>query len=423
MAKPKIIDVAQLDYREQFAAGEQITWASLNAEPQTLIRALNAQLPALGGIDALISMSISDGIADEMLQYVRFKSFSGAAVNQRYVRRGHVDVIPVQLSHIPQLITDGRIKADVVLLGVAANEDGSEFSSGVSVDYLPEAIAKARLVIAEVNDTMPWTGGASVFPRDAFDLLVRAQHPVLELPPRAISDAEQAIADHIARLVPDRATLQFGIGGVPDAALANLGGKRDLGVHTGILTEPVQHLIESGAVTNRYKPIDEGRSTAAFLAGSRDFYRFCHQNPALAMYPVSYTHAAKTLVHFDDLISINSAFEVDLTGQVNAETLNGRYSGQVGGQVDFVRAGAQAPRGCAIIGLPATSRDGKHSRIVAQLSDGIATSLRTDLDVVITEYGIAELRGRTLSERAHALIDIAHPDFRHDLMAQAERLC
>jgi len=239
--------------------------------------------------------------------------------------------------------------------------------------------------------------------------------------PRAPTDLERAIAERVASLIPDKATLQVGIGSIPDAVLMALGEHRDLGVHSGIIGDLVAELMKAGVVTNRYKEIDEGATVAAVLHGTDRVYGYAHRNPQIRMMPYAYTHDAAVLRSFDRLFTIGSAAEVDLTGQVNAESVAGRPVGQVGGQVDFVRAGAGSPGGRSIIALPATARGGQASRIVSRLS-GPTTTARSDVDVVLTEYGVAELRGAPIGERARRLVAIAHPSFRHRLEGEAERL-
>jgi acyl-CoA hydrolase len=245
---------------------------------------------------------------------------------------------------------------------------------------------------------------------------------VVEVPGRLEQPAETRIAQQIVERIPNGATLQFGIGSVPDAVLRGLANHKDIGIHTGILTESAQALIESGVVTNRLKGIDEGQTITAYLAGTQPFYAFCDHHPALQVKQLEYTHNPSTLIKIRNLISINSAFEVDLTGQVNAETVGGKYLGQVGGQVDFIRGAFASAGGFSIIGLASTDRREALSRIVPALGDGTVTSLRTDVDLVVTEYGVARLRGHSIGERIDAMINISHPKFRDQLRQASQRL-
>jgi acyl-CoA hydrolase len=289
-------------------------------------------------------------------------------------------------------------------------------------DFLPSVLEHNPIVIGERVAGLPWTFGDTQIPKSKFTSLVDLDSRVVEVPSRAEQPAETRIAQQIVERIPNGATLQFGIGGVPDAVLRGLANHKDIGIHTGILTEPAQALIESGVVTNRFKGIDEGQTITAYLAGTQAFYDFCERHPALQVKQLEYTHNPSTLLQIQNLISINSAFEVDLTGQVNAETVGGRYWGQVGGQVDFIRGAAASSGGLSIIGLSSTDRRETLSRIVPALDGGTVTSLRTDMDLIVTEYGVAQLRGRSMGERIDAMITISHPKFRDQLRQASRRL-
>ncbi|HXY98926.1 MAG TPA: acetyl-CoA hydrolase/transferase C-terminal domain-containing protein, partial [Stellaceae bacterium] len=254
------------------------------------------------------------------------------------------------------------------------------------------------------------------------DVAVRTARPPAMLQPAALGAAETAIARHVAALVPDGATIELGIGALPDAILATPTGHRDLGVHSGMLGDGVVALAEAGALTNARKPIDRGVSIGGLLFGTRRLFDFAHRNRALRLMPPAYTHGHEVLRHLPDFVAINSAIEADLTGQVNGETLAGAYLGAVGGQVDFLRGANAAPRGRSIIALPATAKGGSASRIVASLADAVVTSLRADMDAIVTEHGVAELRGLSLSQRARRMIAIAAPQFREGLERAAHRL-
>jgi acyl-CoA hydrolase len=245
---------------------------------------------------------------------------------------------------------------------------------------------------------------------------------VLELPARDFGPIERAIAGHVARLVPDRATIELGIGLIPQAVTAAFGAKRGLGIHSGAIGDGVAELMRAGVVDNRNKEIDPGVTVTLMLMGTRRLYDYADRNKLIAIRSPRYTHDAVVLGNFRRFVAINSALEVDLTGQVNAETAQGRHIGLVGGQMDFVRAATRAPEGRSIIALQSTSRDRRHSRVVPRLADGVVTTPRADADCVVTEHGIAELRGLTLAERARALVAIADPAFRPELEAASGRL-
>ena len=270
------------------------------------------------------------------------------------------------------------------------------------------------MVIAEVNERVPFTHGDAVLSSARIDCAVRVSRTPVQLMPAELNQTDRAIAKIVAGYIEDGAVLQVGIGGVPDAILRVLRDRRDLGVHSGMIGDSLVDLIEAGVVTNARKPIDAGVSVTTSLIGTERLYEFAHLNPQIAVRTSAYTHDARILSCLPRLVTINSAVEVDLTGQVNAEQSGSHYLGGTGGQVDFVRAGGRSPGGHSIIALPATAKGGDVSRVTASLS-GPATTARSDVDVVVTEFGAAELRGQTLAERARRLVAVAHPKFREDL--------
>ncbi|ETW99247.1 MAG: hypothetical protein ETSY1_15710 [Candidatus Entotheonella factor] len=410
-----------MDLSRYIKPGTTVSWGVLTGTPVGLVRALDHCLPTIGSCNVFIGLTVDEGIRDEHLPYVHFKCIGGGGTCSRYIRNGSVDMIPIHLSDLPKVIRDGKINIDVLLLAVSPHEENGCVSLGVLTDFLPIAIERASIVIGERVQGMPWTHGDTQVPVSRFTELVDLGSRVVEVPYRRASAAESRIAEQIVDMIPHGATLQFGIGGVPDVVLRGLTGHKDMGIHTGILTEAAQVLIETGVVTNRFKGIDEGQTVTAYLAGSRSFYDFCDHHPAIQVRRLEYTHSPATLCRIRNLISINSAFEVDLTGQINGEMVRGQYFGQVGGQSDFMRGAAASEGGFSILGLASTNRNETISRIVPKLADGVVTSLRTDADYVVTEYGVAELRGKTLGERTDAMIEISHPKFREELR-QASRL-
>ncbi len=418
---PREVALEDLDLSALIRPGEVVAWGQISGEPRTLVEALAAQAPELGGIGALIGMSPDQTLAPESADFISVRALGGGATNHRLAAPGRLEVVPLRLSDLPHLIAAGVVRIDVALVQVA-RDDGGDFNLGASADYMGEAVAAARLVIAEANQRMPRTFGDTRVAAAAVDLVVPTSRPLLSTPARSPGAVERAIAGHVARLIPDRAVIQTGIGSVPDAVLEGLAAKKDLGVHSGLIGDGILHLIEAGAVTNASKEIDPGVTVTAVLYGTERLYRWADRNPALAVRSMRHTHAQTVMEHFRRFVSINSALEVDLTGQVNAETVGGRHIGQIGGQIDFVRAGVRAPEGRSIIALPSTARGGKLSRIVPKLGDGVVTTARAEVDTIVTEHGIAELQGRSLSERAQALTAIAHPEFRADLERAAERL-
>jgi acyl-CoA hydrolase len=302
----------------------------------------------------------------------------------------------------------------VAFVQVSPADAQGNHSFGLIADFVQAAVATARVVIAEVNQRVPFTLGDAVLPAARIDCAVHVARDPVELAPAKIGEQDLAIARFVAGYVEDGAVMQVGVGAVPDAVLRLLHDRRDLGVHSGMIGDGLVDLVEAGVVTNARKPIDTGVSVTGALIGTRRLYDFAHRNARICMRASSYTHDAAVLARLPRLVSINSAIEVDLTGQVNAEQSGSQYLGGTGGQVDYVRAGSRSPGGRAIIALPATAKGGKISRITAALA-GPVTTARSDVDVIVTEFGAAELKGQTLAERTRRLVAIAHPDFRQVL--------
>jgi acyl-CoA hydrolase len=288
-------------------------------------------------------------------------------------------------------------------------------------DFIQAAVQKARVVIAEVNERVPFTLGDAVLPAARIDCAVHVARAPVEVPPAKIGEIDLAIAKIVARYIEDGAVIQVGIGATPDAILRLLHDRRDLGVHSGMIGDGLVDLVQAGVVTNARKSIDAGVSITGALIGTERLYRFAHRNPQIGMRRSAYTHSQSTLSRLTRLVAINSAIEVDLTGQVNAEQSGEQYLGATGGQVDYVRAAGRSSGGRSIIALPATAKGGKVSRIAAALC-GPVTTPRSDVDVIVTEFGAAELKGCTLAERARRLLAVAHPDFRDELAQAAHAI-
>jgi acyl-CoA hydrolase len=297
------------------------------------------------------------------------------------------------------------------------------FALGLSPDYTMAAIGRARAVVLEVNPHVPFTHGNCHVHVSRVSAIVENDDPVSEAVPPVMGPVQQAIGAHVGELVDDGSTLQIGYGGIPDAVVVQLAGKRDLGIHTEMIGDGILKLVESGAVTNRRKNYLPGRMVATFALGSARLYRYMDRNPALEMHPADFTNDPWLAGRNDNLVAINGALQVDLLGQCGSESLGSRpYSG-TGGQSDFVRAANRSRGGKAIIVLPSTARDGTVSRIVPALASGThLTTSKNDVNYVVTEYGVAQLRGKTARQRAQELIAIAHPDFRGDLVDGARRM-
>jgi acyl-CoA hydrolase len=407
-----------IDLRTIVAPGDHILWGQGTGEPQTLTEALVAQRADLGGVSVFLGSTFSTTLRPEHADHIHFTGIGGIGSNAVLARAGVLDVIPCHISSVPRLIAAGELPVDVVFVQLAPAGPDGRHSLGLVGDYVAAAMAKARVVVAEINDQVPRTWGETGVNAGDIDHAIHTSRPPVVIPTPVLGLAERRIGELVAELVPDRAVLQLGVGSVPGAVASGLSGRRDLAVHGGSIGDWIIELMESGVVTNVHKPIDAGVTTTGVVFGSRHLYDYVDDNPAIRLRPVSYTHNPQILVQLERLIAVNGAVEVDLTGQVNAETLGGVHIGAVSGQVDFVRAAIASPGGRSIIALRSTARGGEITRIVSRLADGVVTTPRSDADVVITEHGVAHLRGVPLPERARRLIAIADPLFREALTAE-----
>jgi acyl-CoA hydrolase len=407
-------DAAGLDLSQFLKDGDRIVWGQACAEPTTLVEALLAQAREIGKLSAFAATSFSgllDAAAGEKVQVVSM----GAIGALRTLSGAHrLSIIPCHVGQIAPYIEQGLIGCDVAFVQVSPPDEEGNHSFGLTSDFIASAVAKARVVIAEVNERVPFTLGEAVLPTARIDCAVHVSRDPVQVAPAKAADADLAIARYAAQYIDDGSVLQVGVGATPDAILRLVQDRRDLGVHSGMIGDSVADLVEAGVVTNARKPIDTGVCITGALIGTDRLYRFADRNPQLGMRSSAYTHGEVVLAKLPKLVSINSAIEVDLTGQVNAEQTGSAYMGGAGGQIDFVRAGARSPGGRAIIALPATAKGGKISRVVASLA-GPVTTARTEVDVIVTEFGAAELKGQPLAERARRMVAIAHPDFREEL--------
>jgi acetyl-CoA hydrolase len=415
-APPRELTPETLDFTAIARPGDAVLWGQAGAEPVTLTRVLIAQSGAIPGLRAFLGIGLPGAAAAEAVEApIAFSGYSGAGY-RALAKAGKLDILPAHYSALPRLIREGRLSVDLLLLQLAPTEEPGRYSFSVAEEYLAAALERARIVVAEINDQAPMTYGSRTIAAEELDVIVRSSRPPLAMSHAEPNDIERAIAGHIAALVPDGATLQFGVGAVPEAVLANLGNHRDLGIHSGSIGDAGARLMETGVVTNRKKAIDPGATIACILLGSRVLYDFAHRNPAIRLRASDYTHNAAVLARLERFVAINSAVEVDLSGQIGAEVAGGAYVGAVGGAVDFLRGAAASKGGLPIIALP--SMAGSRSRIVARL-DGAVSTPRSDAAIIVTEYGVADLRGLPLSERARRLVAIAHPDAREALEREA----
>jgi acyl-CoA hydrolase len=407
-------DVSQLDLARYIRPGNTVAWGQACAEPLSLVEALTDQRKALGGVRCFAG--ISAVLRPEHCDYLSVTSYTAAGANRALAEAGGLDILAAHYSDLPALLSAGRQRVDVVLLSLPPPRPDGTFGLGLGADYVATRVDQATVVIAEVNDQVPdLSCDHRLSPAD-LDVVVRVSRPPAEYPAPPPRDIEDAIADHVAGLIPDGATIQLGIGTMPSAVARRLLGHRDLGVHSGMITDAIAELIEAGVITGARKAIDTGLVVTGFLMGTDKLIKLAAADAAVALRDTRYTHDPAVLAAQTQLIAINSATEVDLTGQVNTETAAGRYVGAVGGAADFARGAARSRRGVPIIALPSTA--GSASRIVARLT-GPATIARADAGVIVTEYGIADLRGLTLAQRREQMLAITHPDHRQALAGLA----
>lgn len=403
-----------IDFAGLIRAGDLVVCGQATAEPLTLTQELVEQAAGLPPFRLMVGPVFSDTFARGDTSNIAFLSYGVIGNARKLARAGRLDVISSHYSTFCADFASGRHRADVVLVQLAESPDG-RLSASLSKDYVIDAARHARLVIAEINPDAPWTFGAE-WPDDVpIHLRVIARQKPLELPSGQLDDVSKRIAANAAELIADGSTLQFGVGKIPDAILSSLSHARNLGIHSGLINDAVVDLIERGVVTNEHKGIDRGVTVTNQLIGTQRLYRFAHGNDRVTMQPAAYTHNYAILSRINHLVAINSALQVGLDGGVNAETLNGVTIGAIGGQLDFVRGANASPGGRAIIALPATAPDGS-SRIVPAVE--LVTTPRADVDAIVTEWGIAELRGCSLSERARRMIAIAAPEHRDQLAQQ-----
>ncbi|WP_188768624.1 acetyl-CoA hydrolase/transferase family protein [Novosphingobium endophyticum] len=402
-----------LDLSKYLRRGDRIVFGQACGEPTTLVEALIGQGAAIGDLGAFIATSFSGLFTPETASAFRLSSMGAIGALRAMARAHALEVIPLHVSQIAPLIESGVMPCDAAMIQVSPADAQGNHSCGLISDYVRAAASKARVVIAEVNEQVPRVPGETI-PASAIDVAVKVSRAPVEVPPAKIGPVDEAIARNCAEYIGDGSVIQTGVGAVPDAILRLLRDRRDLGVHSGMLGDGLVDLAEAGVLTNARKEIDRGVSINGALIGTRRLYDWAHDNPAIRMTPTSYTHDASVLARLSRLVTINSALDVDLTGQVNAEQSGMAYLGGTGGQVDFVRAGARSPGGASLTVLASTARGGSVSRIVPALS-GPVTTARSEVDVVVTEYGAAELKGQSLAQRARRLVRIAHPDFREEL--------
>lgn len=371
----------------------------------------------------MIPMTKNEPYVQEGLEkYIHYNSLFAGGGTREALSSGRADYIPCFFHEIPRLFKENYVPVDVSLIKVSKPDSHGFCSYGVSTDYIKAATESAKLVIAEVNENMPRVLGDNFIHISDIDYIVENSDPIAELKPPKITDIEKTIGRNCASLIEDGSTLQLGIGAIPDAVLLFLKDKKDLGIHSEMISDGVVELVEAGVITNKKKALHPGKIIVTFLMGTRRLYDFVDNNPMVEAYPVDYVNDPKVVMKNSKLVCINSCVEIDLMGQVCAESVGMRQISGVGGQVDFMRGASMADGGKSILAITSTAGGGKVSRIVPFLSQGAAiTTSRNDLQYVITEYGIASLKGKTLKQRAKELIRVAHPDFRDGLKEEFEK--
>ena len=397
--------------------GDRVVAGHACGEPEVLIDAMVANAGQYKNVEIvhMVAMGPANYCKPEYDGNFRHNSLFLGGTTRKAIEAGRGDFTPIYFNEIPGLFRSA-LPVDVALVQVSPPDHNGYCSLGVSVDYTKSAVECAGTVIAQVNPQMPRTMGDSFVHLSQLDVIVETDVPLLELKPPVIGDVERAIGENCASLIKDGDTLQLGIGAIPDAVLLFLKDKKDLGIHSEMFSDGVVELVEAGVITNRRKTLHPGKSVVTFLMGTRRLYDFVNDNPGVFMMPVDYVNDPYVIRQNDNLVSINSCVQVDLQGQVVSTSVGKREISGVGGQVDFVRGANMSKGGKSIMAMPSTAAKGTVSKITALIDEGASvTTSRHDVGYVVTEYGVAELRGKTLRERARALIAIAHPDFRAGL--------
>ncbi len=394
------------------------------AEPIDLVDALVANKENYENVEILhmVDMGKGEYTHEGMEKYFNYNSIFVGASTRDGVNCGRSDFTPCFFYELPKLFKSGLMPIDVALIQVSKPDKHGYCSFGLANDYTKPASECAKMVIAEVNENMPRVLGDSFIHVSDIDYIVETSHPLIELKKPKIGKIERVIGEYCASLIEDGSTLQLGIGAIPDAVLLFLKNKKDLGIHSEMISDGVVDLVKAGVINNKKKTLHPGKIVVTFLMGTKKLYDFVDDNPMVESYPVDYVNDPTVIMQNSKMISINSCVEVDLTGQVCSESIGMKQISGIGGQVDFIRGANMCKDGKAIIAIPSTAAKGTISRIVPFLEKGTpVTTSRTDVDYIITEYGIAALRGKTLKQRARALIGIAHPDFKAPLIEEYER--
>ncbi len=410
----QVISIDDLDYRAIIAPNDVVVCGQATAEPLTLTEALVRQQRQLPPFKVMIGPLFTTAFTPDATAGMQFISYGVMGGARTLAKAGRLAVVSSSYSSFCADVASGTHRADVVLIQLSSRIRDRGLNLGLSNDYVLDAARRARVVIAELNPDAPWTFGGEFPPDIRIDLAIPARRRPAEVASADDDDIASRIAAHVANLVPDGATVQMGIGKIPDIILSRLSEHRNLGIHSGMISDAMVELLQRGAVTNAEKGIDLGVTVSNQVIGTRKLYDFVHDNPEVAVRPASYTHNHAILAQVRKLTAINSALQVGCDGSINAEALNGRTIGAVGGQIDFVRGARASPGGRSIIALPSSSNG--TSRIVTEVE--VVTTARSDADTIVTEWGVAHLAGCDLEERARRMVRIAAPEHRDVLRAK-----
>jgi len=404
-------------------SGDRVAIGHAAGEPIELVEAMVANKESYRNVEVVHMFALGKGeyAKPGMEKFFKVNSIFLGGCTRDAINSGRGEFTTSFFYQVPDLFENGYMPLDVALIQLSIPDEQGYCSFGVSNDYTKPAANCAKIVIAEVNRQMPKTLGESFIHISDIDFIVETNHPIIELALPKIGEIEKAIGENCAELIEDGSTLQLGIGAIPDAVLLFLKDKKDLGIHSEMISDGVVKLMEAGVITNKKKTLHPGKSIATFLMGTKRLYDFANNNPSIELHPVSYVNDPTVIMQNSKMVSINSCVQVDLMGQVCSESIGIKQISGVGGQVDFIRGASMCKNGKSIIAMPSTASKGKISRIVPFLNHGAAvTTSRNDVDYIVTEYGIAHLKGRTLKDRARALINIAHPGFREALKSEFE---
>lgn len=409
---------------EAVKSGDRVVIGHACSEPTSIVNAMveNKDLYKNVEIVHMLAMGKSDYVSTEMVSHFKHNALFVGGSTRKAVNENRADFTPCFFYEIPRLFRDGSMPVDVAMIQVSRPDEHGYCSLGLSNDYTKSAAESANIVLAEVNDYMPRIMGDNFIHISEITHIVETSREMIELNLPQIGEVEKLIGKNCASLIEDGSTLQLGIGAIPDAVLLFLKDKKDLGIHSEMFSDGVVELVEAGVITNKKKSIHKGKMVATFLMGTKRLYDFANNNPAVELYPVDYVNDPVVIAKNFKMISVNSCLQVDLMGQVSSESIGLKQYSGTGGQVDYIRGASMAKDGKSIIAMPSTASKGKLSRIVPFIKDGTTvTTSRNDVHYVVTEYGIAKLRGKTLKERARQLIDISHPDFKSSLIEEWER--